>query len=35
MIRDYTEDDRPAIEACFRELQQFERGLDSNRVAAS
>jgi hypothetical protein len=33
-VREYKEPDRPAIEACFRELQEFERTIDSDRAQA-
>lgn len=33
-VREYEEPDRPAIEACFRELQEFERTIDSDRAQA-
>jgi ribosomal protein S18 acetylase RimI-like enzyme len=33
-VREYEEPDRPAIEACFRQLQEFERTIDSDRAQA-
>jgi len=33
-IRDYTTADRTAVEACFRELQEWEQAIDPDRVPA-
>jgi GNAT superfamily N-acetyltransferase len=33
-IREYARPDRAAVEACFRELQDFEREIDPERIPA-